>query len=113
MPGDVDYSYEKYAHAASLLAASHATLRERLEAATLEAMHGTPRHAGAGPPVSQELTDRIVDFQAQMNTRSAVGTEGTLAATIARMTDEELEDAAEELIMIALELAEESGKSHA
>lgn len=112
MPGDLHYAHEKFATARYQLAIGDGTLRERFLRAYLDqAHHALPLRSGLGPPISQELADDLNSFGDDMSRRSAVAGEGTIAATVAALTDDELHDAVARFLALASDLDREYYRS--
>lgn len=112
MPGDLHYAREKFATARYQLAIGDGTLRERFLRAYLDqAHHALPLRSGLGPPISQELADDLNGFGDDMSQRSAVAGEGTVAATVAALTDDELHDAVARFLALASDLDREYYRS--
>ena len=108
MPGDVNYAHEKYAAARDTLAEGSATLRERLmDAYASQATRAVPLQHGLGPEISDELSLQIDAFDRLMTAEAALGSEGTIAATVNSMDDEDVRSAVSELLAIASALDRE------
>lgn len=102
MPSDLSYAHEKYSVAVNIMATSDKTLRERLYDAFVSSAHlAYTEHGGLGPAADPETQERLKSFHQRMTSTPAVGDEGTIAATINAMTDEEVQDAARELVEVA------------
>jgi hypothetical protein len=97
--GDLRYASEKLGASVHILATTHGTLQERLLKAWMsQGHHALPMGPGqAGVPMSNDLIQRLEDFNDRMSCRPAVGDEGTFAATILAFSDEEASEAAREL----------------
>ncbi|MBW3668208.1 MAG: hypothetical protein KY443_03250 [Actinobacteria bacterium] len=113
MPGDVNYAFEKYWAALSTLAEGQGTLPERLiDAYVSQGGRVYPLVLGMGPPVSEELAERIEALHHRL-TAVAGGVEGAIAATVRQFDAEELDSAVRELVSITLGLASEYFTAHA
>ena len=97
--GDLGYAAEKIGLSVSILATTHGTLQERLLNAWMNQGHfALPMGPGqAGRPMSDDLIERLENFNDRMSCRTARAKEGTFAATILSFTDEEASEAAREL----------------
>lgn len=112
MPGDVDYVFEKYWAALGSLAQGGGTLAERLiDAYVSQGTRAYPMVDGIGPPVSDELAERIELLDRRL-TATAGGPEGAIAATIRQFEADELDDVVRELISITYGLAREYFTAH-
>lgn len=105
--GDLDYTIEKYAAAVSILAASDRDLRDRLcDAYVSQASHIVPMHPGSGPPMSDELTARILDLHERFRvdpdvvSAAVMNVHGGMAAAIQAMSDDQVHQVASELVSI-------------
>ena len=105
MGSDRNYTLEKYRTAVYTLA-GRGPLRDRLiDAYASSATRAYPPKSGMGPPVDSELLDQIQNLHMRLNAVDAVGDEGTISSTINAMTDEELDQVAEEIVSITFQLA--------
>lgn len=112
MPGDVDYVFEKYWAALGSLAQGRGTLTERLiDAYVSQGTRAYPLVDGIGPPVSDELAERIQSLDRRL-TATASSSEGAIAATIQKFDANELDDAVRELVSITYGLAREYFTAH-
>lgn len=104
MVGDLNYAHEKYASSVRTLALLDSNLRARLIAAYTggASLVGYPKD-GLGPPLDEDLAERISNLHARLTERSD-DDQGAIAATINAMTDDDIHSAAEELLEIAGEL---------
>jgi hypothetical protein len=103
LTNDIDYAAEKWWIAIHTLAVGTSGLRERLLDACRSGpiiVHD-PLSTGLGPKMSDELVDRMIAFAERITSTPALADEGTVAATISAMTEEELRRAAEEVLSIA------------
>jgi hypothetical protein len=108
MPGDLNYAHEKYSRAVSIMATSDGSLRDRLYDAYLsQAMNAHPPRPGLGPPMSEELAEEIVALHQRLTAEAAVADEGRLLATIRSLSDDEVREAAEELVGIEWAISRE------
>lgn len=104
MPSDLNYAHEKYGTAVRILALGDAPLRDRLlDAYRSSASSAHPPRGGLGPEIDAEVQTRIEDFDARM-TAAGDGPDGSIAATVAQMSDEEVREVAAELVSISREL---------
>ena len=106
--GDLHYAHEKIGLAVNTLATTHGTLSERLlEAWMGEGHHALPMGPGqAGPPMSDDLVDKLEAFDERMSCEPAKAKagEGRYAATILSHTDDEASEAARDLVEIDLQI---------
>lgn len=108
MPGDIHHAEEKYTTALRILATAQGSPRERLLLAYRDsATQAHPPLPGMGPEVPAGVSERIERFHGRMTSAPAVADEGTIAATVYAMSDEEIQAAAEELVDIALALRQD------
>lgn len=79
-----------------------------LEAWSHQGHHAMPMGPGqAGLPMSDELVERVKAFNARMTSTPAVGEEGTFAATILALGDDDASEAARELLDIGSHIESE------
>ena len=104
--GDLFYASEKISLALRIIATSHGTIQQRLLDGWLrEGNHALPMGPGqAGRPMSQDLVDQLVSFNARMSCRPSVADEGAFSATILALSDEEAVAAAKELFDIEYQI---------
>jgi hypothetical protein len=92
------YTHEKYSTARELLALSEGDLRERLLDAYRSQAHSA---ADPGRSVPVAIAERIRALHSTMTATPAEADEGSLAASVMAMTDDEVRDAAKALLDIA------------
>jgi hypothetical protein len=101
MPGDLIYANEKYSTAVDIMATGQADLRERLlDAYISQARRVIPILPGDGPEMTQGLADRIEKFDRRLTSTTPLGDEGSYRASVDAMTEQEVQEAAEELVAI-------------
>ncbi len=107
MDNNLDYAWEKFVAAANTLAAGTGSLRERL----VDAYRGQAFRAdGFTPPLEdQGLRDRMLVLHQEMTHGDPVADEGTIAASINAMTEEQLQHEADEIFSIAIALTRHLG----
>jgi hypothetical protein len=103
MPGDFNYAHEKFATAVRILALNRGELRDRvLDAYRSSAASAWPPQEGLGDPVPDDVLQQIATLHERMTVIE--GPEGSIAASIAAMSNDEVRQAAEEILAIFHEL---------
>ncbi len=96
MAGDLRYTAEKY-RTALIILVGHGSLRERLQSAyTDSAERAHPPQGGLGPPIPEDLVDQINAFHERIG--------GPGAAAVDDMDDHEVDQVAEALVYLTIEL---------
>jgi hypothetical protein len=95
-----DYAREKFTAGLFILAEGQGGLRQRLVDAYVDQVHHTRPEKQLPPAVSQ----RIEALRRRMTSVAQKGEEGSIAATVAAMTDDDVVGAVHEIVAIALGL---------
>jgi hypothetical protein len=98
---DVLYALEKLGSGLSILAGHPGRIRERMQDAYIGQMMRTPT-SGAGIP--EEVGRSIAALHDRMASTEAVADEGRIAATVAKMTEDEAQEIVQEIERIYYEL---------
>jgi X-X-X-Leu-X-X-Gly heptad repeat protein len=88
----LDYAHEKLTAGVTTLAEGTERLQQRLYAAWLPQLGSVPAE-----DLPEDWPDRWRALSARVTARPAVGEEGTLAATLLAMTDDEAQEVAREV----------------
>jgi len=102
----VEYVREKFSKAVYDLGAAPEGIKARL-------VHAYSHNiVQANPPkgVSKDIARRIEALHAAMTNKPAEGSEGTIAATVAQMSDEQASKMAQEIVSIAFDIEEEAAQ---
>jgi hypothetical protein len=94
-----NYAREKFTAGLNILA-GEGPVRQRLLDAYTEQVH----HARSDKQVPPPMSKRIEALNQRMTRVAPKGEEGSIAATVAAMTDDEVVAAAHEIVRIALDL---------
>jgi hypothetical protein len=94
-----NYAREKFTAGLYILAEGKGGLRQRLIEAYMEASH-----ARSDKQLSPDFSKRVEGLHQRMTNLPQKGKEGSIAATVAAMKDEEVVAAVDELVRVALEL---------
>lgn len=94
--GDIAYAQEKLRATTTSLADSEGALRERLFNAYMSQGMRTP--VVDGGQWYPDLADRITALHARLTSTPAVADEGTIAASIAALSDDEVREVVREIL---------------
>lgn len=97
----LDYAYEKLRVAVSSLATSERALNDRLYSAAITVIPVRDQDFDEYP----ELKSQWLDLKSKLNSKPAVGDEGTIRATLDSATDSELRNIAEAMFELFQEVA--------
>lgn len=105
MRGDLQYTREKYVTGLDILATMEGDLRSRLQSAYVDSVYrATPLRPGVGPDIGDELADRVEALAARLEGGEKDYGDGTIAATIRDLADDDATAIAEQIVYLALDL---------